>query len=171
MAAATMSEDFQIHERLIAFLRESGAVFRSVEHPPTRTSEESAKARGESLAAGAKALVVRADDSFCLLVIPADRRLDSKLARRSLGVQALRFATPDELKATVGLEPGSIPPFGAPILNLRLFADHAVGRHTDNVAFNAASLTRSVVMPSSEWERVAQPTRVALTEEPKPAIS
>lgn len=152
-----------VHHRLLELLKSSGATFRVIQHEVTPTSVDSARARGEPLGAGAKALVVRADDQFCLLVIPADRKLDSKLAKKSLGAKSLRFASPEELKELIGLPPGSIPPFTAPLFNLPLFADEDVGRRFPNVAFNAGSLTSSVVMPAAEWVRIAQPTRKALT--------
>lgn len=153
-----------VHEKLVDFLKSSGAVFRVIEHEPTPTSADSARARGEPLEAGAKALVVRVDGRFCLLVIPADRRLDSRLAKKSLSARDLRFASAEELKTVVGLPPGSIPPFGVPILDLELFADSDVGRRCPNVAFNAGSLTISVVMPATEWDRLARPKRLELAE-------
>ncbi len=157
-----MNSSPSVHDRLLQLLQSSGATFRVIQHEPTPTSADSARARGEPLGAGAKALVVRADDRFCLLVIPADAKLDSKLARKSLGVGSLRFASPDELKAVAGLPPGSIPPFGAPLFDFPLFADRHVGQRFPNVAFNAGSLMASVVMPAADWERVAQPKRVEL---------
>jgi Ala-tRNA(Pro) deacylase len=152
-----------LHEQLVAWLKDSGVVHRLVLHEPTPTSADSARVRGVPLGCGAKALVVKADGSFRLLVIPADRKLDSKLAKKSLGVRDLRFATPDELAATVGLPPGAIPPFGEPLLRLPLAADTDVGARFPEVAFNAASLTASIIMAGSDWERLAKPQRAALT--------
>jgi Ala-tRNA(Pro) deacylase len=40
--------------------------FREVQHEPTRTSEATAKARGEPLHVGAKALLLRTDEVFRL---------------------------------------------------------------------------------------------------------
>jgi Ala-tRNA(Pro) deacylase len=134
-----------------------------VRHEPTPTSADSARARGEPLGCGAKALVVKADNIFRLLVIPADRKLDSRLAKRNLGVRELRFATPEELAATVGLPPGAIPPFGEPLVRLPLVADADIGGRFPQVAFNAASLTASIVMAAVDWDRLAKPQRIALT--------
>jgi len=153
-------------EQLSGLLKEAGVPFRLIAHEPTPTSADSARARGEPLGCGAKALVVKADDAFRLLVIPADRKLDSRLARKNLGVRELRFATPEELAAVVGLPPGAIPPFGEPLVHLPLFADADIGSRFPQVAFNAASLTASIVMAAVDWERVAKPSRVALTPSP-----
>jgi Ala-tRNA(Pro) deacylase len=152
-----------LHEQLIAWLKEAGVAHRLVAHEPTPTSADSARARGVPLGCGAKALVVKADGAFRLLVIPADRKLDSKLAKKNLGVKDLRFATAEELAATVGLPPGAIPPFGEPLVHLPLAADTDVGARFSEVAFNAASLTASIIMSEADWERLAKPQRLALT--------
>jgi prolyl-tRNA editing enzyme YbaK/EbsC (Cys-tRNA(Pro) deacylase) len=134
--------------------------FREVHHAPTRTSEESAAARGEPLHIGGKAILLKTDDAFRLFVMPADRKLDSAAVRQHLGVKKTRFATPEELLALTGLVPGSVPPFGRPILDFDLYVDGAITRN-DRIAFNAGSLTDSIVMAVNDYLKVAQPQVIA----------
>jgi prolyl-tRNA editing enzyme YbaK/EbsC (Cys-tRNA(Pro) deacylase) len=138
-------------------LADAGAPFREVQHAPTFTSEESAKARGEDLRTGGKALLLKTDDLFRLFVLPADRKLDSAAVKRHCGVKKTRFATADELKALTGLVPGSVPPFGPPVLPFALFVDEAV-RANERIAFNAGSLTDSIIMTTTDYFAVAKPT-------------
>jgi Ala-tRNA(Pro) deacylase len=140
-------------------------VYREVQHEPTRTSEESAAARGESLSVGAKALLLRTDDVFRLFVLPADRKLDSTAIRRHLGVRKTRFATVEELDQLVGLVPGAVPPFGEPVLPFELYADESVGVENNKVAFNAGSLTHSIIMAASDWAAIARPLRFRFAKE------
>jgi Ala-tRNA(Pro) deacylase len=142
-------------------LAESSVAFREIEHQATRTSEESALARGEELGVGAKALLLKTDDLFRLFVLPADRKLDSNAIKRELNVKKTRFATPEELLVMTGLVPGAVPPFGPPILAFELFADTAVGMAFGRVAFNAGSLTHSIIMSTADWLAVARPERFA----------
>ncbi len=137
----------------------AGVKFTEKEHQPTYTSEESAAARGEELGVGAKALLLRTDDTFRLFVLPADRKLDSGAIKRELKVKRIRFADPQELRQMTGLDPGSVPPFGTPILPFELFADTSLGVRYEKVAFNAGSLTVSFIMSTADWEAVAKPTR------------
>jgi Ala-tRNA(Pro) deacylase len=130
--------------------------FREVHHEPTRTSEESARARGEELRVGGKALVIKVDDTFRLFVLSADRKLDSAAIKSHFHARKTRFATPEELKEMTGLVPGSVPPFGAPVLPFPLYADESI-LENERIAFNAGSLTDSIVMPSVAWRRLAQP--------------
>jgi prolyl-tRNA editing enzyme YbaK/EbsC (Cys-tRNA(Pro) deacylase) len=148
-------------------LSEAGITYREVHHPPTLTSAESAAARGEDLEVGAKALLVKVDDRFAIFVLPADRQLDSAAVKRHMHAKRIRFATPDELRELTGLVPGSLPPFGRPILPFDLYADISVGAERDKVAFNAGSLTDSIVMSAADWQAVAQPKRFGFAKRTK----
>jgi prolyl-tRNA editing enzyme YbaK/EbsC (Cys-tRNA(Pro) deacylase) len=140
-------------------LSNAGITFREIQHEPTFTSAESAAARGEDLKIGAKALLLRIDDRFAIFVLPADRQLDSAAVKRYFQAKRLRFATSDELHQLTGLVPGSLPPFGYPILPFDLYADSSLGTGHDKLAFNAGSLINSIVMSARDWEAIANPTR------------
>lgn len=146
-------------------LNEAGVTYREVHHEPTRTSEESAKARGEELRIGGKALLMKGDDVFRLFVLPADRKLDSGAIRREFGWKKLRFATPEELNELTGLVPGCVPPFGPPVLPFELCLDQAVTLNP-RIAFNAGSLTDSIILAMSDYLVVAKPSRVFAFSEP-----
>lgn len=140
-------------DRIRAWLVGEGVTFREVHHAPTRTSEESALARGEELSVGGKALLLKVDDTFRLFVMSAAKKLDSAAVKQRFGAKKLRFATPEELMELTGLVPGSVPPFGQPILPFPLYVDPSVLAN-DRVAFNAGSLTDSIVMPIADYERL-----------------
>jgi len=148
-----------ILEKIRNQLNDAGIAYKEVQHQPTRTSEESATARGEALNVGAKALLLRTDTVFRLFVLPAHRKLDSTAIRRYFGIRKTRFATVEELDQLVGLVPGAVPPFGEPILPFELYADETIGVETDKVAFNAGSLTHSIIMAASDWSEIARPKR------------
>ena len=114
-------------------------------------------ARGEELRIGGKALLLKGDDDqYRLFVLPADRKLDSAALRKRLGFKRLRFANAEELKELTGLVPGSVPPFGRPILPFDLYLDEAI-RQNERIAFNAGSLTDSIILPMADYLRIAQP--------------
>jgi Ala-tRNA(Pro) deacylase len=146
------------------FLKERGVPFQEKHHLPTLTSQESAAARNEPLEVGAKALLLKTDEALRLFVLCADRKLDSGAVRTHLRVRSVRFARPDELLETTGLVPGAVPPFGPPILPFELFADVDVGVRHGRVAFNAGSLTDSIILSAADWERAAQPSRFAFAK-------
>ncbi len=151
-------------EQLRTWLAQQDVPVREVHHEPTRTSEESARVRGEELRVGGKAIVLKVDDVFALFVFSAERRLDSGAVRRELGARRTRFATPEELAEMTGLVPGAVPPFGRPILPFDLYIDPSIPRN-DRIAFNAGSLTDSMILPMADYLRVAGGCVMAFTKD------
>jgi prolyl-tRNA editing enzyme YbaK/EbsC (Cys-tRNA(Pro) deacylase) len=139
---------------IIELLDGEGISYRRISHEPTRTSEDSARARGEALETGGKALLLKAGENFSVFVLSAALKLDSQAVKKRLGVKSLRFATADELMDLTGLVPGSVPPFGEPVLPFPLFVDVSIEAN-DRIAFNAGSLTDSVVLSTVDYLRVA----------------
>jgi prolyl-tRNA editing enzyme YbaK/EbsC (Cys-tRNA(Pro) deacylase) len=141
---------------IVEWLRRENVSFRHVNHQPTFTSEESAAARGEPVQVGGKALVVKVGDEFRLFVLSAALKFDSAAVKQHFSVKKTRFADKDELLALTHLVPGSVPPFGAPILKLPLYVDPSILANAV-IAFNAGSLTDSIIMPVADWVRIAKP--------------
>jgi Ala-tRNA(Pro) deacylase len=150
-----------VFERIDALLRQAGVAFTVLRHEPVFTSEQAAAVRGTPLASGAKALLMRAGERFVLLVLPADRKLDSKKARAALAAKSLRFAAADEVLQLTGLQPGSIPPFGS-LFGLPTYCDPALADNP-SINFNAGDHAISVSMTCTDYFQVESPTRVPLT--------
>jgi Ala-tRNA(Pro) deacylase len=142
-----------VAERLVGWLRERGAVFRFFEHAPVFTSEEAARVRGTPIEAGAKALVLQANDRPVHVVLPGHRRVDNALLRAILGTRTLRFATPEELLALTGCVPGAVPPFGN-LFGLPVFVDEELAAR-EEIAFNAGSNAASIVMRCADFLRLS----------------
>jgi Ala-tRNA(Pro) deacylase len=153
------------HEDLLSFLRVSDARFKMLEHPPCRSSTESAAARasaGVPDAIGAKALVVMLGDNrtASVIVLPGPLKLDSKLLRKRFG--RMRFASSVELEsATGGLEAGMVPPFGKPVFSNieNLYVDENIHNYK-LIGFNAACLDKSIVMEADDYLRICSATEV-----------
>jgi Ala-tRNA(Pro) deacylase len=150
-----------VFNRLQERLQQAGVAVTVLRHEPVFTSEQAAAVRGTSLTSGAKALVVKAGERFVMLVVPADRKLDSRKARTSLGVKALRFATPEEVLELTGLKPGSIPPFGS-LFALPTYCDPALARNA-SINFNAGDHALSMQLSYAGYERLERPSTAELT--------
>ncbi|MFN4174160.1 MAG: YbaK/EbsC family protein, partial [Parachlamydiaceae bacterium] len=120
---------------------------------PTYTSEESAEARGESLDIGAKAMLMKVDETYRLFVLSASKKIDSKKVKNLFHSKSIRFANPEELQALTSLVPGSVPPFGNPILPFPLYVDESI-QTLSQVAFNAGSLTDSIIMKQEDYLKI-----------------
>jgi prolyl-tRNA editing enzyme YbaK/EbsC (Cys-tRNA(Pro) deacylase) len=149
-----MSQPRPILDSIRTMLDGAGITHRLVHHAETRTSEESAAARGEDLRVGGKAILAKVGDTFRLFVLSAVLRLDSAAIRRRFDVKGIRFATAQELLDLTGLVPGCVPPFGRPILPFDLYIDESI-KQNERIAFNAGSLTDSIIMSVSDYQRIA----------------
>jgi prolyl-tRNA editing enzyme YbaK/EbsC (Cys-tRNA(Pro) deacylase) len=86
----------------------------------------------------------------------AERSIRSARIRHELGVQRTRFASREELREMTGLAPGSVPPFGEPVLPFPLFADPSVLAR-ESMIFTAGSRTRSIRIATRDYEVAAKP--------------
>ena len=143
-----------VTERLESWLRERGVRFQVMEHAPAFTSEEAARVRGTPIEAGAKALVLLAEDRPAQVVLPAHRRVDNARIRAILGTRTLRFATPEELLTLTGCRPGAVPPFGN-LFGLPVLVDEELAARGE-IAFNAGSNSVSIVMRAEDFIRLSE---------------
>jgi prolyl-tRNA editing enzyme YbaK/EbsC (Cys-tRNA(Pro) deacylase) len=143
-------------EKIKEWLTSQSIEFKEVHHKPTRTSEEAAKARGIDLSTGGKALVLKIDDMYVLCVLSAAKKLDSGALKKYFGAKKMRFADKEELLKLTGLIQGSVPPFGKPLIDLELFVDTSIVKN-EKIAFNAGSLTDSIIMSVEDYLKVANP--------------
>jgi Ala-tRNA(Pro) deacylase len=99
---------------LFAFLDRIGVVHRTVEHAPLFTVEQSRALRGQIAGAHTKNLFLK-DKKGALFLVTAleDAPIALKSLHRQFGNGRFSFASPEALRAALGVEPGSVTPFGA----------------------------------------------------------
>ena len=83
------------------------------EHPPVFTVEEAQALRGQIPGGHCKNLFLKDEKgAVWLIVCLEDARIDLKSAPARIGSRRLSFGKPDLLMALLGVEPGSVTPFG-----------------------------------------------------------
>src|SRR5258706_13042188 len=138
------------YNRIIHLLKENNIIYTELRHAPVRTSEEAAKVRPDiSLSQGAKALIVRyksnEEHKYAMLVIPGDKRFDSKKVKLLLNSKDLTFAsTEDVVRITNGVVPGGVPPFGN-LFGLDVFVNPSLLQN-EEIAFNAGDKSITIIM-------------------------
>ncbi|MBN2459305.1 hypothetical protein JXB28_03385 [Candidatus Woesearchaeota archaeon] len=142
-------------ERLKSFLDENKISYEFKEHEEVRTSEEAAKARGEDIKIGAKAMILKADSKFVMLVLSAAKKIDSRRVKELLGIESLRFANPDEVTQLTGCLPGGVPPF-ANIFGFDLIVDRTIPAN-EFMAFNAGERTKSLKLKTKDYLALLKP--------------
>lgn len=84
------------------------------EHPPVATVEEAEKHWAGLRGTHCKNLFLRnyKGNRHYLVIAPVTRGLDLRRLNAQLGEDRLSFASPERLKRWLGVEPGSVSPFG-----------------------------------------------------------
>lgn len=144
-----------VFDRLIDLLGAKSIPYDVLRHAPVFTSEEAAAIRGTPLASGAKALICKADEKFLMVILPADRKLASKLVRKAAGAKSLRFASREEVEQLTGLAPGSIPPFGS-LFSLPSWCDQRLAEQ-QRINFNAGDHSISISMAYTDYLTAEKP--------------
>src|SRR5262245_23911146 len=100
---------------LFAFLDKLGIAHTTVTHPPLFTVEESQALRGTIPGAHTKNLFLKDKKGALFLVTaPEDAAIELKSLHRTLGASGrFSFGSADLMRATLGIEPGAVTPFGA----------------------------------------------------------
>lgn len=116
------------------FLKSKGIEFILHEHPAVYTCEEAEKYCGDIPGLACKSLFLKGKKSgrYFLVILPAEKRADLKKIGETVGDKQITFASPEALLEKLGLEPGSVSPFG--LLNDK---NHEVEIYIDQKVYDA----------------------------------
>ncbi|MBH9989991.1 MULTISPECIES: prolyl-tRNA synthetase associated domain-containing protein [unclassified Lactobacillus] len=98
----------------LQYLDQLGIKYEIMEHPAVYNMAEMEKIALPHPEADAKNLFVRDDKkrNYYLLTIKGDKRVNLQQFREENGTRRLSFASPQDLKEKMDLEPGSVTPLG-----------------------------------------------------------
>ena len=104
----------EIERKVLAALDALGIAYVRHEHPPVATVEEAEKHWGGLKGTHCKNLFLRnyKGNRHYLVIAPVTRGIDLRRLNAALGEDRLSFASPERLKRWLGVEPGSVSPFG-----------------------------------------------------------
>jgi prolyl-tRNA editing enzyme YbaK/EbsC (Cys-tRNA(Pro) deacylase) len=142
-------------ERVAAFLRAGGVEARIEEFEAgTPTAEDAARAVGCKLGQIVKSLVFDCDGKPLVVMVPGDRRADSRKVGRAAGCRRAKVAGPDEVRAATGFTPGAVAPFPLPRIE-RMLVDRHVLVH-EHVWVGAGSPNHMATLGSADLVRLTK---------------
>ena len=151
-------EDETTYNKLKNLFDTNNIKYNHMEHLPAKTSEEVAKIRGTPLETGAKAMIIKIDNGFVEVVIPADKKFHSRPAKKLLKTDCLRFATKEELSNLTHCIQGAVPPFGS-IFGLKTYCDEGIfnNKNYDFISFNGGLRTKSFQIKKDDYMNLEKP--------------
>lgn len=149
----------QIHQKL----KNLGVEYQTLKHESVITSAEAASARGSQEGQGAKALVMKADDHMIMVVVPGDKKADTKKLKAALKVKDLEMADKTEVETITKCQIGGVPPLGS-LFGLPTYIDDSFDRFKV-VYFNAGVRDASIELKLEDLIRVEQPEIISCAKD------
>ena len=148
--------------KLTDYLREHRVDYRTQEHAPTYTAQQTAACTHTPGRELAKPVMVKIDDELAMAVIPASERVHLGMLREATGASEVRLATENEFRDRFPeCELGAMPPFGN-LFGLPLYVSETL-THDDRIAFNAGSHTELITLAYDDFARLTQPCIADIT--------
>jgi len=145
-----------IAARLRSFLDERHVTYRVIEHRPTYTAMEIAQTLHVPGREMAKVVIVKADDRYCMVVLPAPYKVDLEAFRRSTGAQRAELATEGEMQRLFpDCEVGAMPPFGN-LYGMPVYAERSLTEDRE-IVFEGGNHHEAVCMAYDDFERAVHP--------------
>ena len=147
----------EIEKKVLEALDGLGIAYVRHEHPPVATVEEAEKHWGGLKGTHCKNLFLRnyKGNRHYLVIAPVTRGIDLRRLNAALGEDRLSFASPERLRRWLGLEPGSVSPFG--LLNdetreVRVVCDEAL-RGSRALGFHPNVNTATLEISLDDFEK------------------
>lgn len=152
-------------QRLEGYLRENGVSYEVQHHPRAVTAQEVAAAEHVPGKMFAKTVMVVADDTMVMLVLPAPYQVDPEKAAEELGAGEVRLAGEERFEDTFpDCEVGAMPPFGN-LYGVPVYVDEAL-TEDETVVFRAGTHTDTMSVGYADLERLAEPTVARFADPP-----
>jgi len=138
------------------YLDQNNVPYQVILHEEVYTAQELAQALhvpGKELV---KVIILRADDRYCMAILPSIRKIDLSALQTQLHAAALSIATEQELKALFPeTEIGAMPPFGH-LSSMEVWVD-VILTTDEYITFNAGTHYEAIRMHYADFERLTQP--------------
>jgi Ala-tRNA(Pro) deacylase len=137
-----------------------GIAWELYEHPPVFTAEEAAVQWRDIDGVAVKNLFLRnkKGDRHYLVILGIDKQADLRQLVRVIGDDRLSFGSPDRLRTHLGVEPGSVSPFGLihdQSRAVRVVVDSDL-RDAARIIFHPNDNTASVTISGADFVRFLQ---------------
>jgi Ala-tRNA(Pro) deacylase len=153
-----------ILKQLREILDEARIPYEVYNHALAYTAQEIAQrqhVRGREMA---KVVIVKADDSYIMAVLPASRMLSLPRMKAVVNANEISLATEDEFASMFpGCEIGAMPPFGN-LFGLPVYVDPALEKD-ETIFFNAGNHVQTVKLRYQDFKALVRPIVTPLTEE------
>lgn len=142
-------------KRLRQYLDEHKVKYLVISHSPAYTAQEIAESAHISGKHVAKTVIVKQNDRFLMVVVPADQHVDFDALQKVVSGDTITIAGENEFaKQFPECDVGMMPPLGN-LYDMPVYMDKAL--KSDTIVFNAGRYTELVEMAYDDFVRLVKP--------------
>lgn len=144
------------------FLTDNHVRFRSYNHKPTFTAQETAEALHVSGYELAKTVLLKVDGRMVMTVLPACERIDFGLFKKQIGARSVELAAEKDISKMAPMcDKGSLPPIGN-LYGMEVIVSSTLALD-EVICFSAGNHTEDIRMSYDDWEHLVQPRVMSFT--------
>ena len=131
------------------YLDSKGIDYEELAHKTVYTAYDAAQTLKKELKEIAKTILVEADKTHILVILPADKKIDLAKLKKVLGVKKIRIPSEDVIIKVLKIQPGTLSSFGR-LHNMEVVVDKAM-TGTKKAVISTGSFTDSVFMKVKDF--------------------
>lgn len=133
------------------YLDDKGIDYEELAHKTVYTAYDAAQTLQKKLKEIAKTILVEADKTHVLVVLPADKKIDLEKLKKALGAKKISLPGEQVMIKTLKIKPGTLSSFGK-LHNLEVVVDKAM-LGAKKAVISTGSFTDSVFMKVKDFIR------------------
>jgi len=151
-----------IPKKVESYLKKTNRKFEQISHKTVYTAYDLAQTLKRELKDIAKALVIKADKAYVLVIVPASAKVNLKKLKKALG--ARKISIPDEkvMVKVFKVKPGAISAFGK-LHKVETFVDKSLLKARD-IILQAGSFTDSIRMKAKDYVEMEEAKLMNIAE-------
>lgn len=138
-----------IPKKIKSYLDKQGVDYEEIAHKTVYTAYDVAQTLKKELKEIAKNLIIKADNTYALVIVPADKRLDLNKIKRALKVKKVSIPNEKVIVRVLKIKPGAVSSFGK-LHKLEMLVDKAM-LGTKKAIFSTGSVTDSVFLKVKDF--------------------
>jgi len=158
-----------IPKRVEGYLKKANKKFDVLAHKTVYTAYDVAQTLKRKLHEVGKTLLVKADKTYVLVVVPASRRLDFDKLKKALKAQNVQLVSERAMTKLLKVKAGVLTAFGK-LHKLPTVVDKSLLKSKD-IILQAGSFTDSVLMKAKDFVAVEQAKLVNIVEAAKKKVA
>ncbi len=147
----------QLKTSVTNLLDEAKVKYKVLEHKVVYTAHDVGATTKKKLSEIAKVVLVRADHSWALIVVPAGKYIDLKGIKKALKVKKVHIASEKDITKYLKTKVGLLHPFGT-AYNMQTLLDKGMSRAKKMIA-SAGTYTDSVEVAIKDFEKLVKPIK------------